>query len=71
MLRVALAVTSAVTAFSVTLGANAQSLRVTPVTIDLPVAETSTVITLGNEAPQSLNVQARVFGGPKKMAKMF
>ncbi|MGO9474959.1 MAG: molecular chaperone [Rhodomicrobium sp.] len=48
-------------AFSATGHAQAQSLRVAPVTIDLPVSVQSAVLTVGNDSPKPLTVQTRVF----------
>jgi fimbrial chaperone protein len=53
---------------------NAQSLRVTPVTVELPAGTESAVLTLGTDSKEGVAVQARVFrwsqtGGEDKLDK--
>ncbi len=66
MCRVTYVAVIAMFAFSAAGQANAQSLRVTPVTIDLPVSVNSSVLTVGNDSSQPLTVQARIFRWTQK-----
>ena len=61
MSRVRLAVFAAIFASSAIGTSQAQSLRVSPVTIDLPVSGRSSVISLSNASSKPMQVQARVF----------
>ncbi len=66
MCRVRVAALAVVLASSAIGQVNAQSLRVSPVTIDLPVSERSAVITVANPSGKPLQVQARVFRWTQK-----
>jgi fimbrial chaperone protein len=61
MCRVRLVAIAATVALSATGELKAQSLRVSPVTIDLPVSAQSSTLTIGNDTPKTVTVQARVF----------
>jgi len=61
MSRVRLAVFAAIFASSAIGQLQAQSLRVSPVTIDLPASERSSVISVADASSKPLQVQARVF----------
>ncbi len=61
MCRVRLVAVAATVALSATGELKAQSLRVSPVTIDLPVSAQSSSLTIGNDSAKTVTVQARVF----------
>ncbi len=69
MCRVKALVVLAILATPVTGPAWAQSLRVSPVTIDLPPGATSSALTLGTGKPGGVAVQARVFRWTKAAGK--
>jgi fimbrial chaperone protein len=69
MIRAAFAAASVAVALSISCGAAAQSLRISPVTIELPVNGKSTVVTVGNDMAQALNVQAMVYKWTQKDGK--
>ncbi|MGO9171612.1 MAG: molecular chaperone [Rhodomicrobium sp.] len=74
MHRVRAVALGALLASSVTGHAHAQSLRVSPVTIDLPPAAKSAVLNVGNDSDKPIAVQARVFrwtqaGGEDKLER--
>jgi fimbrial chaperone protein len=61
MRRIRSAVLAAIFASSAIGQLQAQSLRVSPVTVDLPVAERSTIFHVANAGSQPLQLQARVY----------
>jgi fimbrial chaperone protein len=60
MCRVKLIALTAMLASSAIGQANAQSLRVSPVTIDLPVSIRSSILTVANDSRKPITVQARI-----------
>lgn len=66
MCRVKTAAIAAMLGCSAAGQVNAQSLRVSPVTIDLPVSAQSSLLNVGNDSPKPLTVQARIFRWSQK-----